>query len=324
MVVHALKEIKLKLLRQKALPLKAIKRKLFRQRGIPKRYMIETTNHCNLNCPFCMVGQQNLLMKEHGNVAHDLMKRKLGKMSEETFQLIKQRLVDIKADHVYLHFQGEPFLNKNTPRYARELYDKGILVTIFTNGQVLTEKILGELKNSFLHLLRFSVDGASEATYQINRVGGTFAKVKANMIMAVKELKDTPTRLEWQFLPLRNNEHEVETAKEMAAEIGINYFMKGYRETDPELSPRNPELRSKFAPKPCTDIYVQGGIYWNGDVVPCCYDNDGAEIMGNIHNNTLQEIWDSPKYKDFRKRVDNAKEHPENEPDICKGCLRWR
>ena len=34
---------------------------------------------------------------------------------------------------------------------------------------------------------------------------------------------------------------------------------------------------------PCTAPYDEVVILWNGDVVACCYDYDGSNVIGNIH-----------------------------------------
>jgi radical SAM protein with 4Fe4S-binding SPASM domain len=290
----------------------------------PARVIIETTNRCNLNCPFCLVGMQNNLMNGHGNVAHDLMTREMGMMSPETFKRVRAQLKSFGIKSALLHFQGEPFLNKHTPEFARQLKTDGLYVGVFTNGQAFSDKIIKRIAQAEIDLIRFSVDGVTENTYQQNRVGGKFKNVYENMKKLVAAHNDKKTRIEWQFLPLKNNEHEVETAKRLADEIGVHFFLKGYRVTDPELAPDNKKLRSSFLKKPCTDIYQQLGIYWKGDVVPCCYDVDGHDIMGNILNDDLQAIWQNEKYTEFRSRVDKVLRSPSDEPEICKSCLRWK
>jgi radical SAM protein with 4Fe4S-binding SPASM domain len=109
----------------------------------------------------------------------------------------------------------------------------------------------------------------------------------------------------------------------MAERIGINFFVKMYAVTDSELVPRNPDFRRQMHIKPCTDIYRAIFVYWNGDVVPCCYDLEGENVVGNTRDNTLEEIWASDGYTDLRRRIDNAYEDPVNEPDICRSCLKW-
>ncbi len=290
----------------------------------PTQVVIETTNRCNLNCPFCLVGMQNELLDQHGSTSHDLMSRTQGSMSPETFDTVRKRLRDFGIKKASLHFQGEPFLNKNTSQFARLLKSDGLYVGVFTNGQAFTDQIIEEIADVEIGLIRFSVDGASEETYTVNRVGGTFEKVFENMKKVVKAHAGKKTRIEWQFLALKNNEHEINTARQMAKEININFFVKGFRETNPELAPVNPEYKPHYLKKPCSDIYKQLGIYWNGDVVPCCYDVDGKEIMGNAVEQSLKEIWNSDKYRDFRSKVDNSKKQSSSEPLICKNCLRWQ
>ena len=71
------------------------------------------------------------------------------------------------------------------------------------------------------------------------------------------------------------------------------------------------------------DIYRNIFVYWNGDVVPCCYDHHGSEIMGNVMENTMDEIWNGERYQAFRKKTLEVIQHPENEPEMCKSCLKW-
>ncbi len=300
---------------------KKIREKLFKK---PTQVILETTNHCNLNCPYCMVGMQNELVKKNGNAAHDLMTRSQGIMSKDTFDNVLKNLKDFKIKKVFLHFQGEPFLNKNTPLFAKILKDSGFEVGVFTNGLAFNDKNIREIADANLDLIRFSIDGASKESYEKNRVGGNFNKVIENLKKVAEAHKNKKTRIEWQFLALRNNEHEIETAKAKAEELGVNFFVKGFRETTSEFIPLNPKLRSKYLQKPCTDIYHQIGIYWNGDVVPCCYDVDGKEIFGNLNEASLNEIWKSDKYKRFRKNVNNSPNQPALEPVLCKFCLRWK
>ena len=63
----------------------------------------------------------------------------------------------------------------------------------------------------------------------------------------------------------------------MAKEIGIIFEVKSFAESVPELAPRNLNYRRKLKDLPCTDIYNQTLVYWNGDVVPCCYDLEGKK-----------------------------------------------
>ena len=282
---------------------------------------IEPTSRCNLNCPFCLVGQQNNLK----STEHDLLPRGMGDMEWSLFKKIVQDAVHFGIEKIQLHFQGEPLLHKRFPDMVKVVKNYGLKTQVFTNGLPLTEKKADEIISAGLDSLRFSVDGATQETYQLNRVGGEFSKVYRNMAMMVERAKKQKSNIDllWQFIALRNNEHEIEKARKLAKDINIPFFVKTFAETMPELSPRNPKLKRKPHLKPCTDIYRAAFVYYTGEVVVCCYDLEGQHIVGDLSKQSLTEIWDSGKYKTIRRRIDNADNYPEEEPEICKNCLKW-
>ena len=118
-------------------------------------------------------------------------------------------------------------------------------------------------------------------------------------------------------------EHEVEIAGKMARDIGIEFQPKTFAESAPELATQYSKYRRRWQPKPCKDLYRSMWVYWNGDVVPCCYDLTGKEILGNVNQNTLEEIWNGECYASFRKRIAEAVVQPISEPELCKHCLKW-
>ncbi len=280
---------------------------------------VEPTNRCNLNCPFCLVGLQNRL----GSAEHDLLPRGFGYMDFGLYQKIVRDAVEFGIDKMQLHFQGEPLLHEQFPDMVRLAKQHGMSTQVFTNGLLLTEEYIDRIIQSGLDNMRFSVDGASKETYEQNRVGGNFEQVLQNMKLMAERVRGTGTRVEWQFIVMRNNERELHKARQMAKEIGIPFIAKTFAESVPELVPRNPKYRRNLQPKPCTDIYRCICIFWNGDVVPCCYDLEGKEIMGNVGKETLGQIWTSPKYAGFRRNVDNVRYDPEGEPELCRNCLKW-
>lgn len=288
----------------------------------PTRIVIELTNRCNLNCPYCLVGMQD----EKKSVAHSDLDRSLGMMD---MSLVKKIIKDAKAfgiEEVMLTFQGEPLLHKQFVDCIKLAKNAGLRTVVFTNGLLLNPELSRQIVRAGLNSVRFSVDGASQETYGLNRVGGQFQKAFDNMkdmARIAKEERKFFLKIVWQFIALSNNEHEIPKAQEMAKDIGVNFLVKTFAESIPELAPKNPKYRRNLQPKPCTDIYRMICVYWNGDVVPCCYDLVGKEKLGNVADNTITEIWESRRYLNFCKRVDEAVLHPENEPALCKSCLKW-
>lgn len=295
---------------------------LRRRRGRrPRMLSVEVTSRCNLNCPFCLVGLQNSLP----STEHDLLPRGLGNMEPALFDKIAGDARDFGIEKVQLHFQGEPLLHRGLPDMVRAVKARGMVTQMFTNGLPLTERLAEALLDAGLDHLRFSVDGVSEEVYQRNRVGGQFERVRRNMAMMAERARArrSPIRLEWQMIAMRNNEHEIEQARAMAREIGLEFLVKTFAVTSPELVPRNPAYQRRLHLKPCTDIYRAIFVYWTGDVVPCCYDIAGKAVVGNLARQSLTEVWNAPAYVELRRRIDGAMANPGGEPELCKSCLKW-
>lgn len=287
----------------------------------PTLLSIEPTSRCNLNCPFCLVGQQNNLE----STEHDLLPRKLGDMEWSLYEKIVKDAVDFGIELIQLHFQGEPLLYKRFPDMVREAKRQGLKTQAFTNGLPLTPRKAEAIVRAGLDHLRFSVDGASQEIYELNRVGGQFKKVYRNMAMMVETAKkhNSDIDLMWQFIAMKNNEHEIEIARELARTIDIPFFVKTFAESVPDLVPESKNLRRQLHYKPCTDIYRAAFVFYTGEVVVCCYDLAGEYVVGDLREQTLEEVWNSETYQRVRERIDNALMNPDDEPEICKNCLKW-
>ena len=142
-------------------------------------------------------------------------------------------------------------------------------------------------------------------------------------IVEISKEENSNIKLIWQFIALRNNENQIAKARAMANEIGIHFELKTFAESVPDSAPKNIKYRRELKPLPCTDIYAQVLVYWNGDVVACCYDLEGDQVMGNLTSNSIKEIWNGEKYNNFRKRLKDSVFSPKLQPEFCKGCLKY-
>ena len=57
----------------------------------------------------------------------------------------------------------------------------------------------------------------------------------------------------------------------------------------------------------------------DGSVKPCCTSyGDQLDAFGNIHNEDIQEIWNSDKFKNFQSL---HKDYRWQENDVCRKCI---
>jgi len=69
---------------------------------------------------------------------------------------------------------------------------------------------------------------------------------------------------------------------------------------------------------PCSYPFRYVVVQWNGDVVPCCRDYNGENIMGNAVNDTLKNIWNGEKYHILRDQLRTGEYGSNN---FCRDCM---
>jgi radical SAM protein with 4Fe4S-binding SPASM domain len=122
---------------------------------------------------------------------------------------------------------GEPLLNKDIYEMIAYAHGRNIVTSVSTNFQHFSEEHAEKLISSGLDILILSIDGASQESYEKYRVGGDFRKIIENISLLVNKKKERGSRhpyICWQFLVMKHNEHEVEAARRMARELGIDHI----------------------------------------------------------------------------------------------------
>lgn len=290
--------------------------------GFPFMLMLEPTNICNLRCPLCITGS-------------DQMTRKDGVMELNNFKKIMDEVGDYLV-HLTLWSQGEPFVNRNFTEMIRIAKDKGIKTMTSTNGHFLIENA-EKIVNSGLDVLIVAMDGASQQTYEKYRVNGNFEKVQNGMKAvseAKKKLNSKTPEIELQFIVMKHNEHETDRIRNLAYECGaqvisIKTAQVYTEEQAAEFLPTNEKYRryeldtsGKIKTKQkevnfCRWVLLCPVINWDGTVSPCCFDKNAEYGLGNVFSNGgLKKIWKSEKYAKFRQQIfTKRKDIP-----ICSNC----
>lgn len=290
--------------------------------GRPINITIEPTNLCNLKCPACECGMGDL-------------RRKTGHMTFENFKIIVDKIADHTNSLMY-YFEGEPFINKEWVKEVRYAKDKGIpYVSTCSNGDYAKAQ---DIIDSRIDFVSFQFGGMTQETHAIYRVGSDFNKVLTNMKETVKLKKEQNAawlHIEAGLIVMKHNEHEVDDFIKMCEEVGVD----SYNIIDPcvrsveqghdflpvdkkywiydEESFACGTLKRKYVPQnDCPWIYYSMVVTINGDIVPCCHDPRATEVMGNLIEQDLDEIWNGEKYRDFRKRIHTD----QKSVDICKLC----
>lgn len=275
---------------------------------MPISYSIEPTNHCNLKCPECPSGLGALT-------------RPLGLLKTEDFKKLVDEICDT-GFYIQLFFQGEPYINKNLPEMIRYAQSKKIYVSISTNGHFVSEQNIDIVLDYAPDKLIFSVDGLDEESYQKYRVGGTFEQADNGLRLLIRRKKERRLKkpfVEFQFIVMKQNEHQMNEVKKYCKDVGVDKLVfKTMQissfENAVKYLPTNQKYRryilgnNTFRIKNriknyCFALWRTSVITWDGRVVPCCFDKDAQHQIGVTNGRAFDDIWKSEKYFDFRNNI---------------------
>jgi len=257
--------------------------------GLPFEWEIDTTNICQLKCPLCHTGL-GTIHRDKGTMHFDTYTK--------TIDQIKDYCVWLS-----LYSWGEPFLNRRIHEFVAYAHQKRIATIISTNlNKPLTEEMAENIIKSGLDVMIVSLDGVTQEVYEQYRVGGILQRVLDNVKLLVdkrRELGYTTPHMEWQFIVMRQNEHEMEEAKQLAADLGVDsvifknvdfpHGMDDGEEAERWLPKEHPEhLREQTFAKPyredglrCWRVWRSAVVNWDGGLAPCCYLTDKSEDFGD-------------------------------------------
>ena len=173
---------------------------------------VNASTGCNLSCPYCEVGKGDLL-------------RPAGLLSQQQHDSIMTPLLDTLFIARYFG-TGESLLNPRLPEMIALSRNSGVYSVISTNLSLkLDDVYIDRLIDSGLTMLSVACDGASRETYEKYRVGGDFDLVMNNMRRFIARKRERGLQyplIEWRFLVFSHNEHEVDHARQMALDIGVD------------------------------------------------------------------------------------------------------
>jgi radical SAM protein with 4Fe4S-binding SPASM domain len=186
-------------------------------RRIPLDGTIETTFRCNLNCVHCYVNEP----------ANSCNPR-----SRELSTARLTSLIDEVAEAGCLSLLltgGECLLRRDFPEVYLHALKKGLLVTVFTNGTLLSERVADLLAEYKPEHLEISLYGATRDTYErITRTSGSFDRCMAGIRRAAA--RGLSLRLKTMAMVL--NRHEVAAMRDFAYGLGAEFLF------DVQLNPR--------------------------------------------------------------------------------------
>ena len=289
---------------------------------MPLSISVEPTTACNLRCPECPSGLRSFT-------------RPTGKLQPELFGEVLGQ-VSPWLTNLTFYFQGEPYLHPQFLEMVSMAAERNVYTTTSTNGHYLTPEVAAQTIRSGLAGIIVSVDGVTQDVYEQYRIGGSLGRT-LNAVRYLAEARRSAEvrnpRIIMQFLVVRHNEHQISEVLKLGNELGADEVrlktaqIYDYKNGSP-LIPR--DLRySRYVPagdgtwrirsemeNKCWKMWSSCVITWDGKVLPCCFDKDGAHVMGDLTRQSFREIWFGERYRRFRQGILKSRASV----DICTNC----
>ena len=265
----------------------------------PFSIQIEFTEGCNRGCTFC--GLRG--MRKHGTSP-------LYFMSKETAEKIISEIVQAGwHSRIIFSMHGEPTLNKNWMRLIK-LFRKKLpqaTLSIMTNGYALAQGDEEEILDKLHHVSKLGLNDLIIDMYTPNDDG--------HKIKTVCDLYKVPYSVLGKGVPLYSSGHKrfrilfnppIQTEEGAA----INRHLCNHCGAAAPLD-------FSYDGKRCARPFREMTFRYDGSVALCCNDFRGQYPIGNIYKQSIDEIWQSKKFKAARILL-YAGERNSFTP--CRGC----
>lgn len=265
------------------------------------RCYLEITNVCNLDCVFC---------PKTARAKHTLT-------MEEFDTLTSQLKGEVKF--LYFHLMGEPFLHAQLPQFVKMAKEKGFVPVLTTNGTLLSQR--HDMLDALPHKIQISLhshegNGKADLERYIDDVM-TFAIEAAHRGCVIvlrlwnegghNSMNDTILNL------IANHVPQPWTERHDGWKLADCLYIENDNMFEwPDLQHATYGEEEVF----CYALRNQIGVLVDGSVVPCCLDHNGDISLGNLFDQSLEQILASPRAMDIYQGFTN---HIAVEP-LCQRC----
>ncbi|MEN6348204.1 MAG: radical SAM/SPASM domain-containing protein [Syntrophomonas sp.] len=269
----------------------------------PQVLHVELNNTCNLNCKMC---------------PRDHLNRKPQNMSFDLYTKIINEAASLNIPKIRLFLFGEPLLYPNLIEAIKCAKDKGIMHVDFnTNANLLKKEIAHKIACSGLDEIIFSVDGFSRQTYEKIRKKGDYDKCINNILYFLDFLNNEKIVMKTSIQTINFDEiiPEIEKYKLFWGNKVDNVYVTYLNPMQGLVKEINYAGYKRIV---CNEAFSKMVILSNGKVTTCCDDFNGDLNLGDTNVNTIEEIWNSPKYSKLRKDFNQLNY---SDYSICNNCF---
>lgn len=262
--------------------------------------------HCNLRCPKCYTYGTNSVSANH---------RSQGTMKyEDLISLLDE--VKVWKPRIAPQTWDEPLMNPKLLLYLEEIKKRDLVITMDTNGLLMTDEIMKELVSLKVDSVFFSVDAATDETFKkvrgVNRL--PFLKERIFKLINLRGTSLFP-RIGVSFVSEEDN------ASETAAFVSYwSNHVDVIRVNQKFLQDRKLTLSPSGKRSACWSLYDSLMVHHNGEAAMCCVDTHYENKIGNVFSSGVKSVWNGVFFKQVRSLHETGQA---DQVSICSKCELW-
>jgi radical SAM protein with 4Fe4S-binding SPASM domain len=212
----------------------------------PMQVSIEVTRRCPLECQHCY---NNLPMGDQDARSREMT-------TEEHFKMLDE-LVEMGCFWI-IYTGGEIFARKDFLEIYTYAKQKGFLITLFTNGTLINEKIADYLVEWPPFAIEITLYGRTQETYEeLTQIPGSYERC----LRGIKLLRERGLPLKLKTVATTINKHEVSSMRRFAEdELGVEFKMDG--QINPRIDCSQSPLGVRLTPEDVValDMHAPKGV----------------------------------------------------------------
>lgn len=274
----------------------------------PQAVEIQTTAACNASCIICPY-----------TIVHQGIPK--GSMQQGLFEKIITEIGQ-KPVRVIPYLNSEPLLDPKFPERLHFISDKCARaeIEVSTNLSRLDDNMRARLRGSRFTELRLSVFGFTRESYE-RIMGLQWDLVKRNLDALVRDtqFRSRISRIglvmvDFPSLP----ENDKVEAERYCKDNCIEFHLWGFLDRARNVSRFSNNIshavvRGCEQQRPLERLHVAV----DGKVILCCQDWAHKYVLGDLTQQTISDVWNSPAYQDARHKIYCS---GIDAPDLCKKC----
>ncbi len=279
----------------------------------PMMCVISFVYICNSQCPNCPYTNSKIRL--------DYKDRPI--MHDKTFKLIADQCGEYHA-WIRISGGGEPMLHPSAIELMEYAKKVGAKIGLITNGSLFNEENSKRLLEAGVDMIEFSVDAADAKTYHKVRKGLDWDVLVGNVqrMIALRNTLKAKTKIIVSIV----NQKGVDVEKAvhfwgpLVDDIQIRKYLTWLINDPLQSADPTPYLPPEGS-IPCPFIFERLNIDSRGQVMVCGFDIAARTNMGNIHDQSIKEIWHGEGFEYYRN-MHLAKRG--NEIELCRNCPDWK